>query len=240
MLLSAPPTSKYQTGFSEPRYWLSGNLDAVIRPPGWNRGHVVDLKSKDHDVVDAMKRGQKQYEMNHYYQVQTYLGCLRTAYLDMYRDWARRRITHNGILRIVATDEMCDTYLYDQGLGAPPDSCSILYVSRNRPRHTHEFVFQFDRDAWIKGTDLLYEWKHKFMRDELPARPKDWRWLEQPCQYCAVKKLCKADDKAGVTKISESGAIPYAKLVRPSYDFDATVEAVLDRWRDSDTDIPSR
>src|SRR4029077_18664503 len=169
----------------------TGSIDAVIRPEGWNRGHVTDIKSKDGSVIDAMKRGQKSYEMNHYYQVQTYLGFLQDEknYMDLYWDYTER---------VAERDDVAFMHPDLYGLTGRPETCSILAVSRDRPRHTHEFDFSFDEEAWEKGTNLLTEWKKKFMADELPARDKDWRWLEQPCGYCDVKRLCKADVKAGV------------------------------------------
>lgn len=230
MLLSRPPTSKYQTGYADPRFWLSGNLDAVLRPAGWNRGHVVDIKSKDHDVIDQMRRGARSYEPAHYYQVQVYLGFLQQFYMDLYEDYADRLSVRD------------DTAYFPPkmfGLTDPPDSGSILYVSRNRPRHTYEFSFAYDPEVWNRGTARLHDYKMEFINDVLPPRPKDWRWLEQPCQYCNFKKLCKADEKAGVTTISGSGVIPAAKKLKPSYDYDTARAAVLNRWRGKDADIPN-
>lgn len=220
MLLSQPHTARVQTGFSAPEFWLSGNLDAIIRPRGWNRGHVVEFKGKDHDKIDAMRRGEMSYDFAHYYQLQTYLGFLQTDSFRVYQEFMDGFGGHS-----ITVEQM--------GLTEPVASGSILYVSRQRPRHTYEFYFDFDPVVWETATSFLKEWKQNFLDGELPAR-RDWRWTEQPCAYCPVKKLCKADYKAGVTRLKDSEAVKFAKTLRPKYDYDETRKSVLDRWGENE------
>lgn len=229
MLLSEPTTSRTQTGFSDFSTWLSGNLDAVIRPPGWNRGHVVEFKGKDHDKIDMMRRGEMPFHENHYFQLQAYLGFLQTESDRVYMDWAHRKITHNGILRVMPSGFEKLELIIGEGLTEPVTSGSILYFSRQRPRHTHEFYFDFDPKVWETASTFLKEWRQNFLDGELPPR-NDWKWMQPPCNFCSVKKLCKADHKAGISRLEESGAIDFAKTLRPKYDYDEVRQSVLKRW----------
>lgn len=212
VLISRPPTDKHQTGFKDERYWLTGNLDAVIHPPGWNRGHAVEIKSKDHDVIDSMKSGLKSYDEQHYYQLQVYLGFLQSNSDSLYADYYLRR--PESILR----------------LDKPVTTGSILYVSRNRPRHTHEFTFEFDLSVWVSGTSSLAAWREEFTRGNLPPRNPNWKWLDQPCKWCPVKRICKADDKQNKLRLSDSTAIDTAKQLRPDYEYLQQRKNVLERW----------
>lgn len=221
VLLSRPPTDKYQTGFSDPNYWLSGNLDAVIRPPGWSRGHVVEVKSKDHQVIDEMRSGMRSYDEEHYYQLQVYLGFLQTESFKLYKDYAER-----------IADSYIDPSFY--GLTDKIETGSILYVSRDRPRHTKEFVFDYDEDAWIRGTKLLNAWKGDFVSGILTPRDPTWKWLDQPCKWCPVKRICKADNNAGIIRLSDSNAITTATNTRNSYDYIQQRKRVLKRWKAKD------
>lgn len=222
VLLSRPPSDKYQTGFKDKRFWLTGNLDAIIRPQGWNRGHVVEIKGKDHQVIDEMRAGNRSYDPKHFLQLQCYLGFCHDDYLRIYRDWAFR------ILDITNSKEI-DQYVVDQGLTEPIETGSILYVSRQRPRHTHEFFVNFDPQVWKTGTENLEQWKNDFISGNLPQR-YPWKWLEEPCRYCEVKKLCKADHKAGITKLEDSTANDFAKNLRPKHDYKTIYQKVLERW----------
>lgn len=216
VLLSRPPTDKYQTGFKDERYWLTGNLDAVIWPEGWDRGHAVEIKSKDHSVIDEMKAGMRQYDYQHYSQLQVYLGFLQSQSESLYSDY-RKRTGNSG-------DLLCN----------PVVSGSILYVSRDRPRHTHEFIVDFESGHWDSGTDLLKKWQDDYVHGLLPGRDPNWKWLDVPCKYCPVKRLCKADDKAGVVRLSDSNAIPFSRTLRPSYDYLQQRSDVLKRWNAKD------
>lgn len=214
VLLSRPPTDKYQTGFTDELHWLTGNLDAVIRPPGWNRGHVVEVKSKDHAAIDAMRAGLKSYDEGHYFQLQTYLGFLQTQTDDLYADyWKRTGLSQDG-----------------NPLDGIVNTGSILYVSRDRPRHTQEFTFDFEPSLFEAGLLRLEVWKDRFIDGTLPPRDPNWKWLDQPCKYCPVKRICKADDKQGKLRLSDSTAIATASATRSNYDYVLQRRSVLKRW----------
>jgi len=70
-----------------------------------------------------------------------------------------------------------------------------------------------------------------FINDELPPRPKEWRWTEEPCKWNPYKKLCKQDHKDGVVKLSESNAVKFALEHDPSYNIDKIRKRVTDRWQ---------
>jgi hypothetical protein len=81
------------------------------------------------------------------------------------------------------------------------------------------------------GRQRLEDWKQSFLNDELPVRPKEWKWSQPPCQYCPFKKnVCKPDHLAGINKLSESHGIEYTKSIRKKYDFKETREFVIKRW----------
>lgn len=107
---------------------------------------------------------------------------------------------------------------------------SLYYVSRDNPSETHEFYFDYEPDFIKSGRDKLKTYQQFFLDEELPARPKEWKWTEQPCKWCPVKKFCKQDVKDKVTKLSKSDTIRHAKEVRKNYDYKQTRNEVLERW----------
>lgn len=221
VLLSRPPTDQYQTGFKDEEYWLTGNLDAVIRPEGWSRGHVVEIKGKDHEVITEMKYGRRSYDEQHYYQLQAYLGFLQENSFVLYDDYYKRKNIQDG------------------GLSDVVDSGSILYVSRQRPRYTHEFTFDFEPAIWDSGVASLLEWKNYFIKGELPPRNPDWKWLDQPCKYCPFKRICKLDDRKHIDTLVGSHATREAKKLRPKYNYSKQRTEVLKRWSEDDKASPN-
>lgn len=210
VLLSADPDEPTQTGFVDPDCWLTGNTDAVILPAGWNKGHVVEVKSKDHEVVTAMRNGERGPDPEHVRQVKTYIGMAHAASQELWPDLD------------------------------PVTGGSIYYLSRNRPNVTAEFLFNLDEDLYEDGRTKLLQWKQWFLDDELPSRPPDWMWTEEPCKYCQYKNLkladgtkvgCKQDDLTGVTKLSESTAVTFAAELNIDYDYDLAKAAVIARWQ---------
>lgn len=210
VLLSAGPDDPVQTGFVDPEHWLTGNTDAVILPEGWTRGHVVEVKSKDHDVVVAMRNGERGPDPEHIRQLKTYIGMANEASTALWPDLD------------------------------PPETGSIYYLSRNRPNITAEFFYHMDDDIIADGKAKLATWKDMFINDELPARPHDWMWTAEPCKYCQYKNLkledgtkagCKQDDLDDVTKLSESSTIRFASELNTEYEYDLAKTAVLARWK---------
>lgn len=237
-LLSAGPNETVQTGFIDPKVWLTGNTDAVLLRPFHHRPHVVDVKSKDHDVVLDMLYGRRSFDPDHRHQILTYIAGFHEQH-----PWSTVMICKDtwtladhgpldGQPKSVCRVHKSDSCLQEIELEPAIDG-SLYYVSRSRPRVTAEFYFEYDPAFMIKGRTKLAEWKQHFVDGTLPERPKDWKWSEPPCQYCPLKKeVCKKDYQAGITDLSESHALAYAQTLRPSWDYAKTREAVQSRWEE--------
>lgn len=202
-LLSKVGSAGEQTNFRHNRYWLVGHTDAIVLPYGYNRPHVVEIKTKDQSAIEAMKAGEMSFEAQHRWQCLLYMWFTRIAHKQLGFE--------------------------EQGLEVCRDG-TILYVSRDRPRVTHEFLIEWDEDGVREGLERLEQWQQDYREDVLPPRPKEWRWTEVPCKWCGVKKLCKQDGKDGVTKLTESGTIAWAKEMDPDYDPAAVRASVIDYW----------
>jgi hypothetical protein len=200
ILLSAGPDAEVQTAFEFPEWWLTGSTDAIIKPPGWNRGHVIEVKTKYDDVINQMKLGQKSYDEVHRRQCLTYIGMANAVSSELWPE----------------LDPVIDG--------------SIYYISRDRPRNTVEYFFDLDSNFLQLGVERLAQWKQYFLEGHLPERPKEWRWTEEPCKWCPVKRQCKMDIKADVYKLEDSATIEYAKGIRKDYDYATKRAIVLDRW----------
>lgn len=206
ILLSAPPTARYQTNFVDEDTWLTCSVDAALDlRPNWKWVHPVDVKGKDHQVVEAMQRGEREADAGHVRQIMVQTHFLRRAHERL------------------GFDVM--------GL-EPAKAGSLLYVSRQRPLTMHEVLVEYDPELISAGLNVLLDARVMFEAGVIPDRPKEWRWTEAPCQWCPVKKLCKLDLKQGVTKLEESNVVQHARSVNPAYDFATVRKAVLDRWRD--------
>lgn len=199
-----------QIGFSDPDTWLSGYADAIMDiRPRWNAVLPVDIKSKSHDKITAMQLGQLSYDSDHYRQVQAYLYLCRKFHTAM--KWDK--------------------------LGLEPARAGIIYyVSRENPRNTWTAFIPYDEEFVEAGLERLRAWRDNFLADELPPRPKEWKWTKPPCQWCQFKKSCKQDIREDVTRLSESNAIQLAKKINPNYDEQRVREEVSKRWHS--TKIP--
>lgn len=200
MLLSYPPSEPHQMGYEDKEHWLTGSPDAIIYNPLRNRPHVVEIKSKDRDKVNDMRNGKRSFDAAHRKQLLTYIGLTHERSIDLWPE-------------------------YDECIQG-----SILYGARDRPNERHEYLFKYNAEFMEQGRAKLKLWQGFFLDEELPERNKDWRWTENPCKYCPVKKLCKQDVKDKVTKLSESNAIKFTKELRPDYDYDIKRKQVLSRW----------
>lgn len=196
--------SGVQQQFIDDESWLTGSIDAILGIPDWRYVLPVDVKSKSKEVIDKMKSGAQGYYDEHYAQVQAYIYLCTKFYRIM--DWAA-----NGWL--------------------PPKGAIIYYASRENPRHAHEFYVEADWDFINAGVERLLAWKEDWLNNNLPERPKDWKWTDQPCKWCPLKKhVCKPDFVAGITKISESIGLEYAAKIRP-YNFEEIQKEIADRWK---------
>jgi hypothetical protein len=196
-----------QLGFEDPETWLTGSIDAVLGLPTFPHVLPVDIKSKAKHIIDQMKVGALSYDPKHYAQVQAYCYLCHKFYDEM--GWEEI-----GFKR--------------------PVGAIIYYVSRENPRHTHEFFVDIDWPFINRGLENLKNWRQAFESGILPERPKEWKWTEEPCKWCKFKKMaCKPDVKEGTTNLRRSQAVTFAKSIRPTYSIDETMEGVTNRWLQS-------
>jgi hypothetical protein len=195
-----------QTRFSMDEYWLTGSMDAALDlRPEWPYVLPIDVKGKDHEVVDKMRVGARSYDPEHYGQIQGYIHACRAHHEDM--GWAAMGLK-------------------------PAEGGVILYASRQRPRNTAEFYVPYDHVFATRALDNLKKIRAHFMANTLPERDASWRWTEAPCDWCPYKRdSCKPDTKAGVGELGNSTAIEFARSLQPTYDFSKRRKAVLERWK---------
>lgn len=239
LLLSAPPDAEVQTGFKDKDHWLTGNCDAVILPYRWTRPHVVEVKSKADDKVNAMRELTRKWDAKHRNQCLTYIGLLNETH-----PWTEALVCQYT-WRLADASGMCR--IHGDGLCIKKinlDRCidgTIFYVSRDNPSNTHEFSFSYDPGFMDKGRERLLQWREDFRRDILPDRPRKENgnlvgWSEEPCKYCPMKKhVCKPDwQNEKLTDVTESQAIGFTSNLRRNYNYEKTKQTVIDRWLNSE------
>lgn len=210
ILISAGPDEEVQTGFTFADAWLTGSVDCVIQPAGWNRPLPIEIKSKYQEVIEEMQNGTRKPDDGHIFQLKVQLALIRHAQ-ETGELW--------GDL-----DPVTHGYIY--------------YLSRDRPFETAEFRVDYDSRFFEIGIERLKEWKQMFIDQTLPSEnsskrhPYGWRWSYQPCQWCSYKKTCKLDFEQGVESLTESVGINRAKLVREDYDYSEARKRVLERWNE--------
>lgn len=243
-LLSADQTSgdDYQTNFQDEVSWLSGSPDIIVIPPGWNRGHVVEVKGRGvqrppryrelRDPLSEMRVMREQPNPKHERQLGAYIGM---ANLEFHKRvpqvtvceetwsvcWDRKCPIH-GTACTKRTIEM-----------QPVVDGTLLYVALDDGAVTFERFYSLNRSWFGTGRDTLRRWRQDFVNGELPPRPADWMWSKDPfpCKWCPMKKnVCKPDDKAGITRLEDSHAVGFARDIRPGYSYKNQRQRVLSRW----------
>ncbi len=205
ILLSDSPEAEVQMGFVDKEHWLTCAPDSIIQIPRTNKPHLVELKTKAPDKIIKMQSGQLTFDPYHRNQILTQIGLARKDSLKLWPN----------------LDQLKDG--------------TLLYLSRDNSADGHEYKFSHNEEFFQQGLDTLKDWKQSFIEDELPPRPKEWKWTESPCKYCPFKKnVCKPDYVAKTTKLSKSEGIKWAKEVRGSYDAKKQRKRVLDRWSPND------
>jgi hypothetical protein len=244
-LLSAPLESKVQTSFEDADIWLTGSPDLVVLPYRWNRPHILEAKTKDHDVVAEMKAGYRKWDDDHALQLQAYIGLgaavskmLWPSAVVCKHTW---RVAEPGLEKVI--DAMV---CKDHGIHAdsgclieidlePLQTGSLFYNSRDRPNAPGkkiEYFFDFNEAAYERARRRLAEVRAHFEAGTIPPHPFGGKgWSEQPCRFCPMKReTCKPDHKAGVTRLEESNGIEWAKQVRGGYSLDVVRDRIAKEW----------
>jgi CRISPR/Cas system-associated exonuclease Cas4 (RecB family) len=209
ILLSAAPHEEHQTGFQLEKAWLTGSVDAIIKPPRWNKPLPVEIKTKYQDVIDKMKAGVLGPDEAHVSQIKVQLAFVKLFQKEL---WP-------------GLDEVTHGYIY--------------YLSRDRPSDTAEFRVDLDWDFFQIGVRQLMRWRAWFEEGFLPSEnpskkhPMGWRWTYPPCKWCNFKKICKLDFEQGVTDLNESVGVERTKRIREKYDPAAARQRVLERWNEA-------
>jgi CRISPR/Cas system-associated exonuclease Cas4 (RecB family) len=207
ILLSAPPDAPVQTGFELPEAWLTGSVDAVIKPYNWNRPVPVEIKTKYQKDIDEMLLGRGP-DSAHVTQLKVQLALVRRFQGQL---WPGLDPVTHGYIYYLSRDRPSSTAEfrvdYDETFFA-------LGVQRLQQWKAY---FQEDYLPQVNASK-----KH----------PMGWKWSYPPCQWCAFKKTCKEDFQTGVDTLTASSGIGRARLVRPDYDPAAARARVLARWRE--------
>lgn len=192
-----------QLRLQDPRYWYSAAIDDVLDlRPEVNFVVPTDIKSKKEDVLNAIKRNQVA-DPKHKAQVIGYIHVCRLKHEEMGWDKLGLERSQGGF---------------------------VYYVSRDNPSNAVAIWVPYVEAEVAGALKLLDEWRESFLKNQLPQRPKDWRWTENPCKWCDFKKRCKQDNKDGVTDLFESTAVKIAQKQDPDYDPSKIRDKVVERW----------
>lgn len=208
ILLSAHTDDEHQTNLVEPDRWFSGNMDAAILPPGKSSPHIVEIKSRGIEKVKAMKIGKEPVDPKHEAQVRSYISMAHEQEL----------------------------FMDDERVTEPCNSGSVLYIARDNPNVFHEFVFKYDEEWWDDVKDRLDEVVEAFKEErndlDIPRNDDGTKvgWSKGECQYCPLKKECKADYTDEVFDLRDSALVKKALEINENYDYDKARERVLETW----------
>jgi hypothetical protein len=252
-LLSAPPPpyGKYQTVFEDKDHWLTSTVDAIVVHPNQDRGKVVEIKSKDQDVIEQMKKLCRGPDEKHILQLKCQIGLAHEQ-----GSWKVRRCYNSGRLAIqlgslngkkplVCPEHGGNKCLREEVL-EPVEKGFLKYVSRNDPNETWEFMYEYDPDFMEAGRRKLREWIKNWEVGLLPqtefsdkrfSHPFGWYWSkpEYPCKYCDYGEICRSDHRRAVEAgnpitLGDSEAIGLASEIRNGYELNKVREAVETRW----------
>lgn len=203
--IGCPVDHSQQLRLQDPRYWYSSAIDDVLDlRPEVNFVVPVDIKSKKEDVLNSIKRNQVA-DPKHKAQVIGYIHVCRLRHEEMGWDKMGLERSQGGF---------------------------VYYVSRDNPSNAVAIWVPYVEEEVAGALALLEEWRDSFLKNQLPQRPKDWRWTENPCKFCDFKKRCKQDNKDGVTDLFESTTIKIAQRQDPDYDPEAIRQKVIERWKE--------
>lgn len=156
----------------------------------------VEVKTKDSIKLKEMLAGSRFFDLAHRRQLVAYIGTLAAGFGK--KLWPELRTTAGGVL---------------------------YYAARDAPRTTKEYYFGPETEAYTLGLERLKEWRGLWIAGRLPERDKSWRWTEEPCKWCSVKKICKQDVKDKVEAIDDSVGVGLTDLA-------AVRKKIAGRWKD--------
>ena len=237
-LLSADVTGvdDEQTYFEDSDCWLTGSPDAILLPPFWTKGHVVDVKTTGHEKVLAMRADPEATIYSH----KKYVRQLKAYIAEANKKFSPTVVicTISGLLIKNGNDRCavnhkgnCQPKILKV---EPPDDGTLFYSSREEPLLTASYYITHDPDMFEAGKKKLKEWRTYYENDEIPPHVREGessKWSVGDCKYCSEKKRCKVDYKEKRKKLSESEVGIFTKLVWPDYDYNKTRAEVLKRWQ---------
>jgi len=243
-----------QTGFEEPEYWLTGNADALVVYPFQKSPVVGEIKAKRLNKVTDIKQGLAQPVPEHERQLQTYLAG---THLHLHEHLNKIRIcAATGFVADGITTGICRLHGSWECLKEielePVQSGFLTYAAFDDPNIRATFEYELDLDFYYTGLAKLAQWKKWFEDDHLPSlgpsegryphphgKLPGWGWSKEPCKYCPVQKICRADNADSIQTLTQSHGVRHTKEVRApvglDYDPQASRQAVFSRW-DSDTE----
>jgi len=243
-LLSAKADAEHQIGFEDADHWLTGSPDIIALPKFWNRPLVIEAKSAYADAVEDMRNLRRPCVPAHARQCQGYIDLghhisplLWPRVVLCKHTW---RLAEEGIEPVI--DAMV---CRDHGIHAdagclieielqPIQSGVVLYAARDHLETRKSWYFEHDEQRFQKGLSVLRKVQEAYATDRIPEHPFGGKqWSADPCKWCSMKKnVCKPDQQAGVTKLTESHGVEWSRGVYGNYDPIKVRQAVLERWRD--------
>lgn len=205
ILLSAGPDEEIQTGFEMPEVWLTGSVDAIIKPHNWNKPVPVEIKSKYHNVIEEMHRGRGPDDA-HVSQIKVQLALLRHFQDEMFP----------------GLDPVTHGYIYYLSRDRPSVTAEF--------RVDYDPAFFEMGVQRLKEWKAMFDEDYLPVSNPSKKHPFGWRWSYPPCQFCNFKKTCQLDFQSGNQQLSESIGVNRARLIRPDYDPEAARQRVLERW----------
>jgi hypothetical protein len=115
----------------------------------------------------------------------------------------------------------------------PPDDGTLIYSSREEPLTTASYYITIDEEHMSTGRIKLAEWRQAFIDGMIPEHPREAeraKWSVEPCQWCGLKKGCKADYIEKITDLASSNLIATALEINQNYSYETARAQVLSRW----------
>jgi hypothetical protein len=252
-LVSAPAHLPWidQDQFIDRKHWLTSTVDSIVCWPREWEPLVCEIKSKDAEIVEAMRNLTRGPDPRHVFQLKTQIGLAHEAGpIIVTRCMNTGRFAVELGKGVVACPLHGTQKCLEQVTLPPPRRGYIYYVSRENPIDTFEFMFEYDPAFMAAGRKRLATWREAFEDDKLPAtnfedkrfsHPYGWTWgaskkmPNSPCTFCDWGEICREDHRTAVERggriaITESAGVGETQRVRPGYDPERVRESVQNFW----------